>query len=131
MSRMLRPSATLRSALLTLTALWLAVVGSGVSMTHNHDDEPGATAPHRHLILFGVECPAETLEDCDGLGAWYAQVEPSVDPDAATDAMSFAALWSSTPELPAARSHVPTDWPAAPVGTSPSRRATRSAVLRA
>lgn len=126
---MSRVPATLRFALLTVTALWLATVGTGVSLVHSHDDSPGATAPHRHLILFGVECPAETLEDCDGLGAWQAPADPPADP--VTEGVSVAVLCLLPTDPPAARPHVPTDWPAAPVVSSPSRRATRSAVLRA
>ena len=123
--------ATLRFTLLTVTALWLATVGSGVSLVHSHDDGPGESAPHRHLILFGVECPAETLEDCDGLGAWHAPVDPSVDFDALTDTASAFALILPRLDLPATRPHVATDWPAAPAGFPPSFCATRSAILRA
>ena len=128
---MARPSATFRSTLLTLTAVWLGVVGSGVSMTHNHDDEPGATSPHRHLILLGVECPAETLEGCDGLGAWHAPVDPPADLDQLTSAAFVAVLCSTLPELPTARPHVPTDWhvPSSTLPASP--HANRSAILRA
>ncbi len=126
-----RVPATLRSTLLAVTALWLATVGSGVSLVHSHDDGPGATPPHRHLILFGVECPAETLEDCDGLGAWHAPVDPPADPDALADSVCVAVASSSPPELPTIYPHVATDRPFTSAGSLPSPHAIRSAILRA
>lgn len=123
-----RPSpANFRFVLLTATAVWLAVVGSGASMVHSHDDE----TPHRHLILLGVECPAELPADGDGPGDSHATASQPHDTDEPTgsEAVVFLALLRFEPSsLP---NPLPHDAPTTPPERTTSARLTRSAILRA
>jgi len=127
MASVLRTPASLRFALLTATAVWLAVVGSGASMLHSHDGE----SPHRHLILLGIECPAELPADGDGPGDSHATAGQTHDTDEPTgsEVVVFLALPQSEPR--ATPNPIPHDAPAAPPESIPSARATRSAILRA
>ncbi len=120
-----------RTALLLATAFWLSVVATGASLTHSHDDEPGSATPHRHLILFGVECPAEIPADGDGPGQWQAPVDPTDDPIEPSAGAFVALLCLPIADAPVARSHVVDNSPPTPSGLIPSPRATRSAILRA
>lgn len=121
----------LRFALTVATTLWLGVVGTGVSLTHSHDDEPGSASPHRHLILFGVECPAETPGDGDGPGQWQAPVDPPGDPIEPSAGVFTALLCLPLIDAPVGRSHPAGNSPTTPSHLIPSPRATRSAILRA
>ena len=120
-----------RPALLLATAVWLAVVATGVSLTHSHDDEPGSATPHRHLILFGVECPAEIPADADGPGQWQAPVDPAGDPTEPSAGAFVALLYLPIIDAPVALSHIADNSPPTPSSHIPSPRATRSAILRA
>jgi hypothetical protein len=116
---------------LLATAVWLAVVATGISLTHSHDDEPGSATPHRHLILFGVECPAETPADGDGPGQWQAPVDPPGDPIEPSSGAFVALLCLPMVEAAVALPHIAANSPTTPSGMIPSPRATRSAILRA
>ena len=122
---------TFRFSLFTTAALWLAVVGTGVSMTHSHDDEPGPPSPHRHLILFGVECPAETPGDGDAPGQWQAPVDPPGDPVGPSAGAFVALLCPPIVDSPIARPRVAGNSPSTPSGHFSSPHAIRSAILRA
>ena len=120
-----------RLVLLLATAFWLAVVATGVSLTHSHDDEPGSASPHRHLILFGVECPAEIPADADGPGQWQAPVDPADDPIEPSAGVFVALLCLPIADVSVALSHIAGNSLTTPSGLIPSPRATRSAILRA
>ena len=131
MSTVSNVNTKLRCVLVAATAFWLAAVGTGASMLHSHDDEPGSQLPHRHLILFGLECPAELPIDGDGPSDSLATAAPTRDSVGPTggDAIDFLALpqFVSRPTP----KPVPQDAPSAPPGRTPSARAIRSAILRA
>ena len=126
------PTATrVRCACVTVTAFWLAVVGTGASLVHSHGDEPGESSPHRHLILFGVECPAELPADGDGSDLWQSAVDPPADIADAVDAPPVSLFCDPMPATTFPSPNASDCCRTLRPGHVPSPRANRCAILRA
>ena len=122
---------SLRSACVTVTAFWLAVVGTGASLVHSHGDAPGESSPHRHLILFGLECPAELPADGDGSDLWQSAVDPPADIADAVGAPPVSLFCDPTPAVTFAPAGAADCFRTLRPGHVPSPRAIRCAILRA